>query len=143
MQAAGEQQEGQHAVHHRVVEVDTAQDIGDLVDQAGMGKDQIDRRQYDRCQHAHHQQTDIARQLEKARIDPAERRGQQQQEGEKIEQRVHAITSCFGTVACREHGLSTPATNRFSTILPVFGCASEAEPDSARGAHGTIATNAD
>ena len=82
MQAAGEQQKRQHAVHDGVIEVDAAQNAADFGDHTGARQNEVYREQDDRRQHAHQQQADIARHLEKAGVDPAKCRGEQQQERE-------------------------------------------------------------
>ena len=89
MQRAGEQQEGEHAVHHRFVEIDLAQDGGQVVDNGGAGHQEIDEQHDQRRGHAHQQKADVARQMKDHLVEPAERRGQQQENGEEIEKRNH------------------------------------------------------
>ena len=85
MQGAGEQQERQHPVHNGFVEVDLFQDSPDIGDQLDAGKQHVNQQHGERGDNAHQQQADIARQMEKYLVEPAERRRQQHEKGKEIE----------------------------------------------------------
>ena len=86
VQRAGEQQEGEHAVHHRLVEIDLAQEVGEIVDHGDAGDQEIDDEHDQRRGDAHQQQPDIGGQMEEHLVEPAERGRQQQQHGEEVEE---------------------------------------------------------
>ena len=53
MHGAGEQQEAEHAVHDRFIEIDLAQDVGDTLKQIEAGDEEIDQHDGERRDHAH------------------------------------------------------------------------------------------
>ena len=86
MDRAGEQEEAEHPVHQGIVEVDLAQAAADRSHQTAAWNDVIEGQQQRRDQHTHHQEADIARQIQIFLVEPGETGGQQQQDGEQIKQ---------------------------------------------------------
>ena len=80
MERAGEQQEGQHAVHQRRVEVDPGKKARDALRQIARREQMIDADHQQRGDRAHDREPDGGGQAEQAMVEIAERGGQHDQD---------------------------------------------------------------
>ena len=98
MQGSCEQQERQHAIHDRRVEIDLADRRAQGVGDAEAGEDRLRREQHQRTGQRHDQQADRVRQSQDPQVEEAEQRRKGQQQRDDLEDGQHGGT----TIRCKE-----------------------------------------